>query len=189
MKSMTDSVAGGGRILNASERVQWTTSMAVETGGVKRGTGNGERGTVYSSTRAPCPVPRPLPQSECVSHPFERVVCNGVGALCPLANNCAHERELAREQRSPLTHRGDELLQYVVETLLDGDVAQSAPSVLSLELRHAISVGIERPEVGEDDVVFNASRIRHPKMPRISIHRVDETVYLSRRRAYRYGVP
>jgi len=44
MKSMTDSVAGGGRILNASERVQWTTSMALETGGVKRGTEDGARG-------------------------------------------------------------------------------------------------------------------------------------------------
>src|SRR6185503_12634318 len=126
MKSMTDSVAGGGLILNASERVQWPTSMAVETRGVKRGTGDGAPGDELT----PILVPRPpflvpLPQSECVPHPFERVVCNGVGALCPLANNCAHERELAREQRSPLTHRGDELLQYVVETLLDGDVAQS----------------------------------------------------------------
>src|SRR6478672_12391436 len=72
--------------LNASERVQWTTSMAVESGGVKRGrdTGHG----AMRKTRPPSPVPRPpLAQSERVSHPFERVMCNGVGPLRPIPNN------------------------------------------------------------------------------------------------------
>src|SRR6478735_6799552 len=70
-----------GRRRPNSERLR-TCSVDDEHGGGNRRcqAGNGDRGTVYSSTRAPCPVPRPLPQSECVSHPFERVVCNGVGA-------------------------------------------------------------------------------------------------------------
>lgn len=113
---------------------------------------------------------------------------NGVGALGPFTKDRAHEGQLAGKERPALAHRRNYLLQHVLETALDGDVTESAMRIPSLELRYTIGIGIERSEIGEDDVVFDASSVRRTNVAWIGVHRVDELAYLRRGCAQRDGV-
>src|SRR5688572_5239551 len=122
-------------------------------------------------------------ESENAANVAQHGAGRGLRTDTPFANDVHHVTPIASERRAPCPDGGNDILEDAFEAPFECDVAESAVLITPLQLGDFGEVGVERIQVSEHYVPFDAPRVGRTNMAGVRVHRVHESPDLLARRA------
>src|SRR5215470_4378206 len=111
-----------------------------------------------------------IPEVESFTYQVHRGLGDLSGTIRAIRQNIAYQSHVGFVIRPLLADRVEKLVESCGKFLLDLNIANSAPAIPVLEIRHLFPVGIEHVVVQKDGVTLNMSGIGSPEPRRIRIH-------------------